>query len=134
MRKQLYYTLNNTAALTAIVGDRIYPQRVPKSDATPYVVFVVSGSASTYQQDGYTGYKKVTVDISCVGSSIAECQSVADEVFIALNITNTQIGDTGDKIDLDAIYLETESDDFFLFDGSEDGVRTIDQTYTINYR
>ena len=134
MRKQIYHTLNNTAALTAIVSDRIYPQRVPKSDATPYVVFDITGRTDGYNQDGNNGYIQKTFDVVCAGSSIAECESVADEVFTALDIKNTQIGDTGDKIDVDSIKLDTESDDFFLFDGSEDGVRTITYTYTIYYR
>jgi hypothetical protein len=134
MRKQLYHTLNNTAALTAIVSDRIYPQRVPKSDATPYVVFDINGRVDSYDQSGNDGFIQKSFDTVCAGSTIAECESVADEVFAALNIKNTQIGDVGDKIDIDSIKLDSESDDFFLFDGSEDGVRTITYSWTIYYR
>jgi hypothetical protein len=134
MRRQVYHTLNNTADLTALVGDRIYPQRVPKSDGYPYVYFDVTGRLDNYDQSGNDGYKQKTFDVTCAGVTLASCEAVGDEVFTALNIKNTQIGDTGDKIEVDSIKLDGESDNFFLFDGSEDGVREITYTWTIYYR
>ena len=133
MRTQLYDRLSNFAGLTALVGDKIYPQRVPTSDALPYVVFDVIDREASYDQAGYADYNKLLVEISSCGVSIAQCDSVAKQVFAALNIINTEIGATGDKEELCAAYLLSESDNFFLFDGSQDGVREITQTYQITY-
>jgi len=133
MRTQLYYQLSNTAGLTAVVSDRIYPQRVPKSDATPYVVFDVIDREANYQQSGYNSFNKMIVEISSVGTSISECVSVRDQVFTALDTEHAEWGDTGDKVQMHSIKLLTESDNFFLFDGSEDGIREITQTYELNY-
>lgn len=133
MRTQLYNLLSTNAAISAVVGDRIYPARVPKADALPYIYFEFNGRDIDYQQDGYTGYEQLSVDISCCGSSVAVCDDLSDKVFTALNVQNTQVGDTGDKKELCRAYLKGESDNYFLFDGSEDGVREITQTYSINY-
>ena len=133
MRKQLYYHLANTAAVSAVVGDRIYPQRVPTSDALPYIVFDITSREVEYEQDGYTTYNKLYVDISCCATTIAVCADLKNKVFTALNIQNTQIGEAGDKQEVCRISLLSESDNYFLLDGSEDGVREITQTYSINY-
>ena len=133
MRVQLYDILSNYAALTSIVGDRIYPQRVPISDALPYVVFTVTDRNVSYDQGGYDKYNHIFVDIESCGVTIAQADSVAKEVFNALAVQNQEVGPTGDKEQLCATTLLSESDDFYLFDGSEDGVRSILQTYEITY-
>ena len=133
MRKQLYNFLSNEATITAIVGDRIYPQRVPTSDALPYLVFDIVGREVDYQQDGYNSFNKLSVEISSCGVSIAQCSALADAVFLALQLIQTQIGAIGDKEQVSAVYLLSESDNYFLFDGSEDGVRETTQNYQINY-
>jgi len=129
---KLYDRLSNFAGLTALVSDRIYPQRAT-SDALPYVVFDVIDREASYDQAGYADYNKLLVEISSCGVLIAQCDSVAKQVFAALNIINTQIGAVGDKEELCATYLLSESNNFFLFDGSQDGVREITQTYQITY-
>ena len=133
MRKQLWYHLNNTAALTTLVGDKIYPQRVPTSDATPFISFVVSDREAHYQQDGYNDFENLVFEVSSVGTSVAQCSGIADAVFTALKLVNTLIGAPGDQQEVSACYLLSESDDFFLNDGSQDGIREITQTYQINY-
>jgi hypothetical protein len=133
MRTQLYHKLSTYAGLTALVSDRIYPQRVPKSDSTPYVVFDVLDNPAGYQQSGYNSFGTMTVEISSVGVTIAECASVRAQVFAALDEENAEWGDTGDKIQVHSCKKLFESDNFFLNDGSEDGIREITETYQINY-
>ena len=53
MIEQLYYRLSNDANITALVGDRIYPQRVPTTDALPYIDFLFTDRDAMYDQDGY---------------------------------------------------------------------------------
>ena len=133
MREELYYLVSNTAALTALTGDRIYPQRVPTTDALPYVDFTLTDRSANYDQDGYDNYNSAIVVINSSTTTLLSAVNVAAEVFTALNIQNQLIGDTGNKQELCSTTLETESDNFDLLDGSEDGVRTITQTYTISY-
>lgn len=133
MREQLFFLLNNTAALTTLIGDRIYPQRVPTSDGLPYIDFTFTDRLSSYDQDGYDKYNQAIVVINCNGPTLSSAVNVGKEVFTALEIQNLLIGDTGNQEELCSTTLETESDNFELNDGSEDGVRTLTQTYTISY-
>ena len=60
--------------------------------------------------------------------------AIAKTVFDSLDIQNQKIGDTGNQEELMSTTLETEFYDDDLFDGSEDGVRIVTQTYTISYK
>ena len=133
MRRQLYYLLSNTAALTALVGDRIYPQRVPTSDGLPYVDFEFTDRVTDYDQDGYDNYNMAIVVINSNAATLLAASNVAAEIFTALNIQNVLVGEVGSQEELCSTTLETEIDNFELNDGSEDGIRTITQTYTISY-
>jgi hypothetical protein len=133
MREQLYYHLANTAGLTALVSSRIYPQRIPTGSALPYVGFTFDSRETSYDQDGYDNYNSAVVTIQSNAATLGEAVAVAKQVFLSLNIQNTLIGEAGNQETLCSTTLETESDDFDLFDGSEDGVREVIQTYTITY-
>ena len=133
MREQLYYHLANTAGLTALVSSRIYPQRIPTGSALPYVGFTFDSRAASYDQDGYDNYNSISVTIQSAAATLGEAVAVAKQVFLALNIQNTLIGEALNQETLCSTTLESETDNFDLFDGSEDGVREAVQTYTITY-
>ena len=133
MREQLFYHLDNTAALTSLIGDRIYPQRVPTSDALPYIDFEFTDRFTGYDQDGYDNYNHAIVVINSSGATLSDAVDVAKQVFVALDIQNVLIGEALNQEELCSTTLETEIDNDELNDGSEDGVRTLTQTYIISY-
>lgn len=133
MRKQLYYHLANTAAITALVGSRIYPQRVPTSAALPYLDFEFTERAANYDQGGYDDYNSAIVVINSNAATLLDATALGAEVFTALNIQNVLIGEVGSQEELCSTTLQTEFDSDELNDGSEDGVRILTQTYTISY-
>lgn len=133
MREQLYFHLVNTAALTALTSTRIYPQRAPTSDSLSYIDFEFTDRITNYDQDGYDKYNQAIVVINCNAPTLSGAVDIGKEVFTALNIQNVLIGEAGNQEELCSTTLETESDDFDLNDGSEDGLRTLTQTYTISY-
>lgn len=133
MREQLVYHLKNTAALTSLVSARIFPQRVPTGQALPNVDFTFDERLPNYDQAGYDRFNEVTITINSNASTLGGAVTVAKQVFESLNIQNILIGEAGNQEELCSTTLETESDDSFLFDGSEDGVREVTQTYTIRY-
>ena len=133
MREQLYYHLANTAGLTALVSSRIYPQRIPSGKDLPYVGFTFDSRDASYDQDGYDNYNSVSLTIQSAAATLGEAVAVAKQVFLSLNIQNTLIGEAGNQETLCSTTLESEIDNFDLFDGSEDGVREAVQTYTITY-
>lgn len=135
MREQLYYYLDNYAGLTSLIASRIYPQRVPTGAALPYVNFTFEGRTPEYDQDGLDGENEVTVQFDCCGSTLGSAVNVAAQVYAALAIQNdATFGELGNYVTLYSTTLETEFDNFDLFDGSEDGTRIVTQTYTLRYK
>lgn len=134
IREQLYFYLQNFAGLTALIGSNIFPQRIPTGKTLPNVSFEFAGRDPQYFQAGLDDSNEVVVIIDSHGSTMASAVDVADQVFTALDIQIQTFGDTGNTVYLHSTTLESESDDFDLVDGSEDGVRTITQTYTIRYK
>ena len=134
MREQLYYYLQNYAGLTALIGARIYPQRVPTGAALPAVDFSFSGRSPEYDQDGLDGENEVTVDFSCNADTLGEAVTIAAQLYAAMNIQMQAFGEGGNTVYLYSTTLQGEFDNFDLFDGSEDGARIVTQTYTIRYK
>jgi hypothetical protein len=135
MREQLYYYLQNYAGLTALIGARIYPQRVPTGAALPYVVFTFVGRTPEYDQDGLDGENEVTVQFDCCGSTLGSAVNVAAQIYAALDTQNdATFGELGNYVTLYSTTLEAEADQDDLFDGSEDGTRIVTQTYTLRYK
>jgi len=133
MREQLYYHLSNTAALTSLVSTRIYPQRVPTGKSLPYVDFSFDERDAFKDQGGYDKYNEVTVTINSNAATLGGAVAVAQQVFTSLAIQNVLMGEVGNQENLCSTTMETEIDNFALFDGSEDGIREVTQTYTIRY-
>ena len=133
MREQLFYLLDNTAAITSLVGSRIYPQRVPTSAGLPYVDFEFTDRVAAYDQDGYDAYNHAIVVINCNAETLLEAVNLGKAIFTALDIQNVLVGEAGNQEELCSTTLQTEFDSDELNDGSEDGVRILTQTYTISY-
>ena len=109
MREQLYYLLSNTAAITALVGSRIYPQRVPTSASLPYVDFEFTDRVTSYDQDGYDNYNNAIVVVNCNAETLLEAVNLGKTIFTALNIQNVLVGETGNQEELCSTTLQTES-------------------------
>ncbi len=134
MREQLYYLLDNTAAITSLVASRIYPQRVPTSAVLPYIDYEFTDRSAKYDQAGYDDYNHATVVINSNAATLLDAVNLSKQVKIALDIQNVLIGDAAaTQEELCSTTLETEFDSDELNDGSEDGVRILTQTYTISY-
>lgn len=134
MRRQLGFYLKSVAALTAVVAQRIYQQRAPTGAVTPYVVYSINGGTPNYDTDGEDGNERLIVEIESSGVSIAQADSANIEVRKAMDIQFQLIGDTGDQEYLMATTRQSEFDNFDLFDGSQQGVRTITTTYELSYK
>ncbi len=134
MRKQLAFYLRNFPGLSALVGDRVYPQRAPTSAQAPYVVLKLSDDQSFYDQDGIYDYQHQNFDIECNGETIGSAADVNTQVKQALKIQNILIGDTGKQEYLNTTTLLGGFDNFDLFDGSQVGIRTVTLTFRITYK
>jgi len=134
MRKQLVFYLKNFPGLNALNGDRVYAQRAPTSASLPYVTITVEGLDPDYYQNGEDGRQLQTFNIISNGATLAAAADAALQVKKALNIQQQQIGDTGKKEFLFSTTMLGEFDNFDLFDGSQEGVRKVEQTFNISYK
>lgn len=71
------------AAVTAAIGDRIYPLSVEKPRA-PYATYEVRGGEDDFTRDGYSGLIERRVTFNCVGRDYDEGVQIAAVVKAAL--------------------------------------------------
>lgn len=133
MRAQLVHYLKSFAGLSALVGSNIFPQRAPTADAAPYVTIKVVDRDPSYDQDGADGYNQQFFEINSNGETLLDAVDVSYQIEQAMKIQNTIIGDVGETELLRSTTLLSESDNFDLFDGSQEGIRTVTTTYRISY-
>lgn len=87
--------LLDTAAVTALVGDRIYMRIAPQNPTVPYLVFtVMAGGESYVHAGGPADFKKENVSIVSVGATQTASRELATEVEKALH---GQRGTWGDE-------------------------------------
>ena len=71
--------LTNDGALTALVGDRVYPRRRPSDEALPCVVYTRVSWPHEYVQDGVT-MTTPRYQFSCYATTAEEADAVAAAV------------------------------------------------------
>lgn len=80
----LYAALSGRAALTALVGTRIYPDAIPEGSLLPAIVYQRSSTTPTTTLLNVTVAEEVLFAISAWSETRTSCESVADEVVAAL--------------------------------------------------
>lgn len=79
----LFTILTSDAAVSAIVGTRVYPAQVEKP-TVPYVTYEVRGGEDTFTRSGYTGLESRTVTINCIAHVYDDAVSLANAVKAAI--------------------------------------------------
>jgi hypothetical protein len=84
--KAIYAQLAATAAVTAIISTRIYPQTVPETSRT-YPCVAYDGDAAEIDDtyDGSSGLAYQTIKVGCLAASYAGMDALAKVVFDALS-------------------------------------------------
>ena len=80
------WKLKQTAAVTNLVGERIYPRLVPQNDKKPYLAVLRPPG----QETGHTNNSQIPVArtplmIACVGETYEQSRSLSDPVSAALD-------------------------------------------------
>ena len=76
---ELFAALVGAAGLSALVGDRIYPDAIPENKALPAVVYSIDGSAPAYGLNQDKHATPTQIKIVAWGASLA-----GDQIEIAL--------------------------------------------------
>jgi hypothetical protein len=109
MKPALYTALTQHAALVALVSTRIYPEAVPPSATSPYVVYYVISNMPSQSMSATGDPWLARVQIDAVAESSATRDSVGDAVVAALNGKHHLVTTTKQ---LRSIRLEDQADEY----------------------
>ena len=112
----LYTKMSGTAAITALVSTRIYPNRAPQSAALPYITYQRITGDRIYQISSpfVFGIARPVMQIDCWSTSYLNCRAIFDAVRVALNGVQNATWDTI------SIYRSKLENDFELYEPPTD--------------
>ena len=91
--KAIYYLLNNSTDLTAIVGTRIFPEVAQQDADLPYIVYNVSNNEPSDTKREPSKMDTANIEINCYSTSYTEVIDIATAVRAALDrVTGTYSG------------------------------------------
>lgn len=76
------------ADVTAIVGTRIFPLRIPQGQALPAIRYVVIASSSDHHLGGTSGSAETTIQFDCYSETYSEAIDLGNKVRTALVASN----------------------------------------------
>jgi hypothetical protein len=80
----VYSTLAGAAAVTALVGDRIYPDEIPQERSLPAIVIRLAGSEPRYTLNDTAAPTRHIVRLACWHPSRVGAKAVGDAARSAL--------------------------------------------------
>jgi hypothetical protein len=107
--------LVGNAAVSSLLGSRIYPVLAPASAALPFVTWRRSGIDREQTLGRPMGMPRVSVEYSIYGVTYEEARQVADAMRRVLD----GYGGTSDNTEVKQTSLEDESDDFVQLAGAD---------------
>lgn len=125
----LYNILSSNSALTAVVGNRINPLRIPETSALPAIAYQVVSNRGNMTKSGPSKSDFTRVQVMIVASTYASAIEVGDLVRNAMEVETPAIfnGVRVQVIEYDGeVHLADDNAGFA-------GVSTIGMDFIINY-
>lgn len=125
----LYNILSSNSALTAVVGNRINPLRIPETSALPAIAYQVVSNRGNMTKSGPSKSDFTRVQVMIVASTYASAIEVGDLVRNAMEVDTPN---TFNRVRVQVIEYDGEvhlADDNAGFAG----VSTIGMDFIINY-
>lgn len=101
VQNDLYTALSGDAGLSALVGTRIYPVRVPQSPAYPLVSYMRVSNSHVNSLSGSSGLDNSRYQFDVYSDTYASANSVADAIIAAMATATTYKSILLSRIDLD---------------------------------
>jgi hypothetical protein len=119
--------LGNVSAISALVGSRIYPQRLPQAVTFPAIYYSQVSAVRVYSLSGETGRARRRITLNIVAATQSSADAIAQAVRGAISgWTGGWMADTF----VGSILLDNEYD-FFEEDAGTVGVYRIAQDYIV---
>ena len=113
IEQALFNRLCTHVGLTAVVGNRIYPVRLPLRADYPAISYFRVSRPTTRTFGGTVAGASPRFQFDCWAKSYADAKAVADQVIAALDGFSGTMGGPG-GVEVQAVYLENEMDDDFV--------------------
>lgn len=72
--------MNAYAGLTALIGARLYPLRIPQTAALPAAAYQIIDSPKTNSHSGSSHLARSRVQFTCHGETLAQAEAVAAQI------------------------------------------------------
>lgn len=111
----LFALLTGTAAVGAIVGDKVYPIEVPQGARPPWVVYFRVSGPRVRSLDGPSGLAQPRFQVECQGATADQARGLANAVRRALDGyrgTVTTTASPADTVRIGGISLLSDQDGF----------------------
>ena len=112
IEQAIFNRLSTFAGLTALVGARIYPVRLPTRPDYPAISYFRVSRAANRTFGGNTPSASPRLQFDCWAKTYTGVKAIADQVIAALEGFSGTLGGPG-GVDVQAIYLENEMDSDF---------------------
>ena len=107
--KAIYTILTEDAGVSAIVGNKVYPQIAAQGAAFPFVVYVLQDNSPSDTKSGPSTLDEVRYDIVAAAETYSELSSLTERIRLALDRYTGDIG--GVEIDsIQFIDLDVDND------------------------
>ena len=137
IQEGLYATLAADAAVSALVGTRIYPLMIPQqvyteSTKQPCLVYTLDGRARQVRFAGTDTLVQGSLTVDCYARTYAAAQALADAVRALLEDYSGTMTGTGSPISTNVVKKIFIDNELELMD-IEPGLYRVSQSYTIWY-
>ena len=119
------------APLGDLIGDRCYPLLAPQDADRPYLIYRRASTRFANTLDGYTGSASLEFELTGYAETYAAAKALAAAAATSLSGWRDQT--TTPKIDRVQITNESDGSALDVFDGREQPVFTVSQTYTVHF-
>ena len=106
VEEDIFYILKNDAAISALVGDRVYALTLPQNEVFPAIQYQIISDTGDYVMDGEDGVNNTRMQIGAWADSYAAAKDLSEKIRAALS---GYIGAAG--VDIQAIFRVNEDPD-----------------------
>lgn len=89
LEAKLFTVLSNAAAITAIVGGRIYPQQLPQTPTYPAITYQRAGGDRENHVRGYANLENAIIQIDAWAVTLAGAIALGDVITTAMYAATT---------------------------------------------
>lgn len=120
--------LIGNAAVSSMVGSRVYPLLAPKTASLPFITWRRAGISREHTLAGPMGMPNVSVEVQSFATTYEDVRELADRVRLVLD----GYGGTVNNVEVKNVSLENEADDFVQLAGGDlPPVYQVTQTFNV---